>query len=181
MRSKLHTGVVSQSPEPVAHDKSVKKMHNQMVVDDFCLKNTAFQRWLAFLRVLIRVVTMAAVFYNRTTLFYNRGETSSLSFAFTSLERSEGAQCYSPPRRKGLRSKSTFDWCSFSSPIRNEGVTCPPAHGLPTQLLPSTSFQRRRAFKIDLQACACFLCNSLVPDWWRVRIPINHRLPVSLV
>ena len=34
---------------------------------------------------------MAAVFYNQNTLFYNRGQTSSLSFAFIALERSEWA------------------------------------------------------------------------------------------
>ena len=41
--------------------------------------------------------------------------------------------------------KSMFDWNSFSSPVRNEGVTCPPSRGLPTQLLRSSSFSANAA------------------------------------
>ena len=63
-----------------------------MIVGDFCLKkNTTFQSWLPFVRIFIYAVTMAAAFYNQSTLYYNRGQTSSLSFAFIPLVRSEWA------------------------------------------------------------------------------------------
>ena len=58
-----------------------------MTVGDFVkkkkyTKNSALQSWLPFVRISICVVTTS-------TLFYNHGQTSSLSFASTPLERSE--------------------------------------------------------------------------------------------
>ena len=66
-------------------------------------KNTTFQSCflITIVRIFICVGTMAAAFYNQTTLFYN--QTNSLCFTFIiSRERSEWAQCYCPPRRKGV-------------------------------------------------------------------------------
>ena len=56
-----------------------------------------------------------------------------------------------------------------------------PLVGYPPNSIVPHPFQCTHAFKIDLLACACFSCNSFIPDWWRERIPIKHRLPVSLV
>ena len=71
-----------------------------MILGAFYLKETPHSEvafWLSsseflFVRIFICVGTMAAAFYNQTTLFYN--QTNTLPSAFISRERSMWTQCY---------------------------------------------------------------------------------------
>ena len=60
-----------------------------MIVGDSCLKETQFIScvFIVIVRIFICVGTVAAAFYNQTTLYYNR--TNGLSFTFIPRERSE--------------------------------------------------------------------------------------------
>ena len=71
-----------------------------MIVSDFCLKKHHFPKLIAICSgVFICVVIMAAVFYNQTSLFCNRDQTSSLSFTFIHLDGASEQNVI--PRRNG--------------------------------------------------------------------------------